>query len=156
MITTGLMSSNRDDWETPPELYAALDAEFSFNLDVAASDANHKCAAYYTKETDGLSKNWGGYTVFCNPPYGNAIKRWVRKAYEEAKKPGTTVVMVLPARTDTGWFHDWILGTAEIRFIRGRLRFSGATQNAPFPSMVVIYRNGKETNGSVLQSGEVR
>lgn len=70
MITTGLMSSNRDDWETPPELYAALDAEFSFNLDVAASDTNHKCAAYYTKETDGLSKNWGGTQSFAIHPTG--------------------------------------------------------------------------------------
>ena len=78
--------------------------------------------------------------MFCNPPYGKQIKKWCRKAYEESLNPDTTVVMLIPARTDAAWFHDYILGKAEIRFIRGRLRFSGATQNAPFPSMVVVYR----------------
>lgn len=145
MMTTGLMSSVRDDWETPPWLFKELDDEFHFTLDAAANDDNHKCRKYFTKKDDSLVQNWGGYTVFCNPPYGKQIKKWCRKAYEESLKPDTTVVMLIPARTDAAWFHDYILGKAEIRFIRGRLRFSGATQNAPFPSMVVVFqeRNGK-------------
>ena len=83
----------------------------------------------------------GGHTVFCNPPYGKIIKDWVRYSYEQSQQPNTTVVMLIPARTDTSYFHDWIYGKAEIRFIRGRLKFGNATNPAPFPSMVVIYRN---------------
>lgn len=90
----------------------------------------------------------GGYTVFCNPPYGKQLAKWVRKAYEESRKPNTTIVLLIPARTDTQWFHDYIYGTAEIRFIKGRIKFKGAMYNAPFPSMIVIYRSadcaGKE------------
>ena len=92
----------------------------------------------------------GGGAVFCNPPYGRQIGQWVRKAYEEAQR-GTTVVLLIPARTDTTYFHDYIYGKAEIRFIRGRLRFTDEEGNAyapePFPSMVVIYNSGKEKDG---------
>lgn len=87
----------------------------------------------------------GGVT-FCNPPYGREIGKWVRKAYEESKK-GPTVVMLLPARTDTKWFHDYIYGKAEIRFIRGRLKFGGGENSAPFPSMVVVFQEGGDDNG---------
>ena len=87
---------------------------------------------------NGLAQNWGGYgTIWCNPPYGKEIGKWVQKAYETSKS-GETVVMLLPARTDTQWFHDYIYGKAEIRFIRGRLKFGGSKYNAPFPSMIVI------------------
>ena len=92
----------------------------------------------------------GGGAVFCNPPYGRKIGQWVRKAYEEAKR-GTTVVLLIPARTDTTYFHDYIYGKAEIRFVRGRLRFTDEEGNAyapaPFPSMVVIYNGRKEKDG---------
>ncbi len=148
MITTGLFTSNRGDWETPDWLFDRLNEEFSFSLDPSASDANHRCEKYYTAADDGLSQNWGGYTVFCNPPYGKQLAKWVRKAYEESRKPNTTIVLLIPARTDTQWFHDYIYGTAEIRFIKGRIKFKGAMYNAPFPSMIVIYRSadcaGKE------------
>lgn len=87
-----------------------------------------------------LKTGLGGATVFCNPPYGRAIGLWVRKAYQESRKADTTVVMLLPARTDTAWFHDYIYHRAEIRFIRGRLKFGDARQSAPFPSMVVIFK----------------
>ena len=140
MNRKALMSSKSNEWETPHEFFNLLDAEFHFNLDPCATDENKKCDKYYTIADDGISKNWEGYRVFCNPPYGRELPKWVEKAYEESRKPKTLVVMLIPARTDTRWFHDYIYGKAEIRFIRGRLRFSGATENAPFPSMVVVFR----------------
>lgn len=135
-----IFSSRSDDWATPAATFNALDAEFHFNLDPCADDQNHKCELYFTKEIDGLSQNWGGYRVFCNPPYGREITKWVRKAYEEAHKENTLVVMLIPARTDTKWFHDYVYNRAEIRFVKGRLTFGSATEHAPFPSLVVIYR----------------
>jgi len=136
------------DWCTPQAFFDALDAEFGFKLDAAATDKTAKCAEYYTPETDGLINSWrrvDGGAVFCNPPYGREIGKWVRKAYEEAQA-GAKVVLLIPARTDTSYFHDYIYGKAEIRFVRGRLKFTDddgqAFDPAPFPSMVVIY-NGE-------------
>ena len=138
-MNKGLFSSNTNEWATPAAFFAELDAEFHFDLDPCASDANHKCADYYTAETDGLAQNWGGRRVFCNPPYGRAIASWVRKCYDESRKPNTLVVMLIPARTDTAYFHDYIYHKVrEVRFIRGRLHFNEAGP-APFPSMVVIF-----------------
>ena len=135
-----IFSSKSNEWATPPELFSELDAEFDFSLDPCATDDNHKCPKYYTQKDDGLRQNWGGERVFCNPPYGRAIGEWVRKCSEEAKKPGTLVVLLIPARTDTAYFHDYIYRKArEVRFLRGRLRFGGATNSAPFPSMIVIF-----------------
>ena len=133
MITSGLMSSLTDEWETPQDLFNKYDEIYHFTLDAAASDQNHKCPNYYTKADDGLSKMWGG-CVWCNPPYGKQIGKWVRKAYES----NCTVVMLLPARTDTRWFHDYCL-KGKVEFIRGRIRFGGAKYNAPFPSMIVVF-----------------
>lgn len=144
MINNGLFLHQRDDWETPQKLFDDLNKEFSFTLDVAANDVNHKCPKYYTKETDGLLQDWRG-CVFCNPPYGSQIKQWVKKAYEQNKSYGTTVVMLLPARTDTKWFHDYIYKKAEVRFLQGRLRFVGAQNNAPFPSMIVVFNGTTDT-----------
>lgn len=135
-----LFTSNAEEWETPQSFFAALDAEFHFTLDACAAEKNKKCSKFYTRETDGLSQNWTGETVFCNPPYGRKIHQWIRKCAEEGASGETTVVALLPARTDTAAFHDYIYGKAEIRFVRGRLKFGGATNNAPFPSMVVIWR----------------
>ena len=135
-----LFSSKSDNWETPPQFFQALDAEFHFDLDVCALPENAKCTRYYTPEDDGLKQPWNG-TCWCNPPYGRIISEWVKKASESE----TTVVMLLPARTDTKWFHEYIYGKAEVRFIRGRLKFGGAVNSAPFPSMVVIFR-GSELN----------
>jgi phage N-6-adenine-methyltransferase len=130
-----MFSSRTDLWETPQGLFDELDAEFHFDLDVCALPENAKCEKYYTPEQDGLSQEWNG-VCWCNPPYGREIGKWVRKA----AKSGTTVVMLLPARTDTKWFHDYILHRAEVRYLRGRLKFGGGKNSAPFPSMVVIYR----------------
>lgn len=135
-----MFSSKSDEWYTPDDFYENLDDEFHFNLDPCATEFNHKCDKYFTKEINGLSQKWGGYRVFCNPPYGRVIAEWVKKAYEESRAEDTLVVMLLPARTDTKWFHDYIYGKAEIRFIKGRLKFSGCNNPSPFPSMVVIFR----------------
>ena len=139
-MTDVFYSSMTDEWSTPDDLFAALDKEFHFDLDPCANADNHKCERYFTKEDDGLAQSWEGHRVFCNPPYGRAIWKWVAKAYEEGTKKNTLVVLLIPARTETTYFHDYILHHAEIRFIRGRLRFSGAKVNAPFASIIAIFR----------------
>lgn len=134
-VNKGLFTSNTDLWETPQDFFDSLNREFHFDLDACALPENAKCERYFTPEEDGLKQEWNG-TVWCNPPYGRQIGKWVEKAY----KSDCTVVMLLPARTDTRWFHDYIYGKAEIRFVRGRLKFGESENGAPFPSMVVIYR----------------
>lgn len=136
------LSSKRDDWSTPQDFFDKLDKEFHFDLDPCADENNHKCETYFTKEQNGLKHSWGGHTVFCNPPYGKEISKWVQYAYEQSRLPNTTVVMLIAARTDTRYFHEYIYGKAEVRFIKGRLKFGGSTTSAPFPSMVVIFRSG--------------
>ncbi len=135
-----MFSSQSDLWSTPQDFYDRLNKEFNFTLDPCATAENAKCAKYFTTKEDGLKQDWSGEIVFCNPPYGREIAKWVKKCYEEAQKPDTIVVMLIPARTDTAWFHDYIYHKAkEIRFIRGRLKFGDAKNSAPFPSMVVIF-----------------
>ena len=137
-----MFSSATDNWSTPQDFFDQLNDEFHFTLDVCADENNHKCEHYYTKEIDGLSRPWVG-TVWCNPPYGRKIGEWVRRAYLSSNIGSATVVMLLPARTDTRWFHDYIYNKSntEIRFIKGRLKFGGCKNSAPFPSMVVIFRS---------------
>ena len=137
-INESWYTSNTQEWATPQKVFDELDAEFHFTLDPCCSHENAKCEKHYTIEDDGLSKSWAGEIVFCNPPYKD-MSKWAKKCYEESLN-GTLVVMLVPARTDTRWFHDYIYGKAEIRFIKGRLKFGNAKQSAPFPSMVVIYR----------------
>ena len=129
-----------DEWYTPQWLFDLLDEEFHFDLDPCSTHENAKTILHFTMEDNGLEKNWGGPRVFCNPPYGRGIGKWVQKGFQEAQN-GAVVVMLLPASTDTKWFHDYCL-KGEIRFVRGRLRFGGSSVNAPFASMVVIF--GKE------------
>lgn len=143
-MNRALFTSNKDDWCTPKELFDKLDREFHFDLDAAASFENAKCKRYFTKETDALKNPWT-CTVFCNPPYGRDVIKWVQKAASEAMN-GATVVMLIAARTDTIFFHRYIYNkpNVEIRFIKGRLKFTDVNGNstypAPFPSMVVIFR----------------
>lgn len=134
-------SSEKMDWETPQDFFNKLNEEFKFTLDGAASPHNAKCEKYHTEETNSLVQDWEGEIVWLNPPYGRVLlPKFVKKAYEEGQKANTTVVMLIPARTDTRYFHDHILGKAEIRFLKGRLKFVGAKDAAPFPSMVVVFR----------------
>lgn len=135
-MNEALLSSKTGEWSTPQDFFDRLDWKYHFTLDAAATAENAKCARFFTAEDDGLTKNWGGQIVFCNPPYGREIGRWVRKGYEEAK--AAVVVMLLPARTDTHWFHDYCV-KGNITFLRGRLKFGGAKDAAPFPSMLVEF-----------------
>jgi phage N-6-adenine-methyltransferase len=130
-------SSKTNEWATPQALYDQLNKEFLFTLDPCATPENAKCAKFYTPEDDGLSKSWDGERVFCNPPYGRQLKAWVKKASEVR---GGVVVLLIPARTDTSYFHDYIYRSgAQIRFLRGRLKFGDSKNSAPFPSMVVVF-----------------
>ena len=137
-------SSATDLHATPQEFFDKLNAEFHFALDVCATSENAKCFNYFCKEQDGLAKNWvsaaSGGAVWMNPPYGREIGRWMEKANEAAKE-GATVVCLVPARTDTKWWHECAI-QHEVRFIRGRLKFGDAKNSAPFPSAVIVMRSG--------------
>ena len=137
-------SSNSNEWETPQDFYDKLNNEFNFTLDPCCTKETAKCKKYYTIEDDGLRQNWGGGRVFMNPPYGREIGKWIEKAYKESLK-GAIVVCLIPARTDTRYWWDYIFPYAEIRFIKGRLKFSnnGKSAPAPFPSAIVIFGGKK-------------
>lgn len=137
MNTDLMFSSKTDLWSTPQEFFERYDVMYQFTLDVCASDENAKCERYFTKEDDGLQQEWSG-SCWMNPPYGKEIKKWVKKAYESAVHNDATVVCLLPSRTDTAWWHDYCM-KGEIEFIRGRLKFGGSKNAAPFPSAVVIF-----------------
>ena len=134
-------------WTTPPDFFRALDQEFHCTVDVAAQPDNALCSRFYTPAQDGLAQSWAGEVCWCNPPYREA-GRWVRKAAAESQA-GVTVVCLLPASTDTQWWHTWVIPYAEIRFLSRRLKFSGSKINAPFPCAVVIFRPSGGTRGVV-------
>ena len=137
-------TSTRQDWTTPKSLYNVLDAEFHFEWDLAASDTNHLAPNFFTEEDSALRNTWTG-SCWLNPPYGgsgeNSLQRWIRKAYEETRKDGTTVVMLIPARTNTKWFANYCLKAKEIRFIIGRPKFGGADHGLPQPLVLVVFEN---------------
>jgi phage N-6-adenine-methyltransferase len=130
------------EWETPRPFFDALHAEFHFTLDVCAKPNNAKCPRYFTPVDDGLVQPWDG-VCWMNPPYGRNLRDWMRKAYESAHT-GATVVCLLPVRTDTQWWQRYCVPPAEVRFVKGRLTFGGATNPAPFPNAVVIFRPPQE------------
>jgi phage N-6-adenine-methyltransferase len=132
-------ASEKQTWETPQDFFDLMDSEFHFDVDVCAEDETAKCNIYYTVDDDGLSKEWNSI-CWMNPPYGREIGKWMKKAYESAEYSGATVVCLVPARTDTKWWHNYAMKANEVRFIRGRLRFGNATASAPFPSAVVVFR----------------
>jgi phage N-6-adenine-methyltransferase len=135
-----MFSSKEMSWETPQDFFDKLDRDFNFDLDPCATAETAKCKTFYTEEDDGLSKNWGPCkTVFVNPPYGRDIKKWIKKGYEESRKDKTTVVMLIPARTDTSYWHEYCMRASQIFFVKGRLKFGAATAGAPFPSAVIIF-----------------
>jgi phage N-6-adenine-methyltransferase len=128
-------------WETPQALFDKLDAEFHFTVDVCALPDNAKCPRYYTPDQDGLQQDWSGEICWCNPPYGRVMGQWMQKAYD-ASKAGALVVCLIPARSDTRWWHDYVIPYAsEIRPVKGRIKFVGARHSAPFPSAVVIFKS---------------
>jgi phage N-6-adenine-methyltransferase len=147
-ITKGMFSSKTDEWATPPYVFDKLNDEFKFTLDPCATDQNHKCQKYFTKDKNGLKQLWGNHRVFMNPPYGRDITLWMRKAYEESLR-GAMVVCLIPARTDTAWWHDYSM-KGEIRFVRGRIGFiknddggKPSVAKAPFPSAIIVFGNEK-------------
>jgi phage N-6-adenine-methyltransferase len=131
-------SRAHDEWATPDAFFTSLAQEFSFTLDPCATAENAKCVRFFTREVDGLKQSWAPHVVWMNPPYSNVI-HWMRKAYEESLR-GATVVCLVPSRTDTRWWHSYVSHAAEVRFVRGRIKFGGAKYNAPFPSALVVFR----------------
>lgn len=138
MNTALHFSSANDKWATPQSFFDKVNESYRFTLDVCALPESAKCERYFTPETDGLGQMWAPEVCWMNPPYGRQIGRWVQKAYRESRR-GATVVCLLPARTDTTWFHDYCLH-GEVEFLKGRLKFGGAKNSAPFPSMLVTFR----------------
>lgn len=136
-MTSVHFMSKTPEWETPQDFFDTLNMEFNFDLDVCANEENTKCQNYLRKPyglvTPWAKRNW------CNPPYGREIGAWIKKAAESVRGGALTVCLV-PARTDTKWFHEYIYNKAEVRFIKGRLKFGGSKNSAPFPSMIVIFR----------------
>ena len=138
----GRYNGNGREWETPPELFAELDQEFDFTLDPCATAATAKCSLFYTESDNGLEQDWGRHRVFMNPPYGKEVYAWTKKARKSAEA-GALVVGLLPASTDLAWWHDDVVGHAEVRYIRGRVRFlTGGPYRASgfFASVIVIWR----------------
>jgi phage N-6-adenine-methyltransferase len=136
-------SSRTHEWSTPQDLFDRLNAKYRFTLDVCATPENAKCARFFTKEQDGLNRGWGGERVWCNPPYGRMIWEWVHRCSWAAQpvvagRPDLAV-MLLPARTDTRWWHDYVTPFGKVEFIRGRLKFGGHKNSAPFPSAIVLF-----------------
>lgn len=137
-----LFSSESIEWSTPQSFFNKLDWKYRFDLDVCATPENAKCQRYFTKKENGIAQSWEGARVWMNPPYGrDETKRWVRKAWLEREK-AKIIVGLVPARTDTAWFHDYIHGRAQEFFIRGRLKFGDSKNSAPFPSLVFVFRKG--------------
>ena len=135
-----MFSSKGGKWSTPHDFFKKLDWRFGpFDLDACATPDNAKCKTFFTEEEDGLKKSWQGHTVFVNPPYGRGIDAWIKKGYEEAQDPDTKVVMLIPARTDTKYWHDYVMKAEMVFFIKGRLKFGDSENSAPFPSAVVVF-----------------
>lgn len=137
MNTELMFSSKTDNWATPQYLFDKYNEIYNFTLDVCADLTNAKCNKFFTKEDDSLIQEWTG-TCWMNPPYGREIKKWMKKAYE-ASQSGNTVVCLVPARTDTEWWHEYAM-KGEIEFLRGRVKFGGHTNSAPFPSAVIVFK----------------
>jgi site-specific DNA-methyltransferase (adenine-specific) len=131
-------SSETDMWATPQDFFDKLNFIYSFTLDPCSTKDNAKCSHFFTEQDNGLNQDWAGHRVFMNPPYGRTIGQWMKKAYEESLK-GALVVCLVPARTDTAWWHNFAI-KGDIEFLRGRLRFGDAKNSAPFPSAVVVFK----------------
>lgn len=146
MINKSLFSSKKDDWETPQWLFDELDREFKFTLDPCANENNYKCNRYFSIQDNGLVQSWKNEVVFCNPPYGRGIYKWIKKSYEEMQNNNVTVVLLIPSRTDTKYFHEFLYNkpNVELRFVKGRIKFVGGNLSAPFPSLIAIMKKRKK------------
>ena len=134
-----MFSSKTGEWSTPQDFFDKLNWRFGpFDLDPCADVSNTKCANFFTESEDGLSQDWEGFTAFVNPPYGRGIDKWIKKGYDESRKKNTKVVMLIPARTDTKYWHQYVMRADEVYFVKGRLKFGDCTNSAPFPSAVVV------------------
>lgn len=140
-------SSATCEWETPVELFDKLNDIYGFEIDVCATRENAKCPKFFTKEDDGLKQDWYG-CCWMNPPYGREIGKWMKKAYEEGQKDATVVCLV-PARTDTAWWHDYAM-QGDVQFIRGRIKFGKVKNGAPFPSALVVFPKHESVKGVLL------
>lgn len=138
-INKVLYSSENEVWETPQDLFNRLNDEFHFDIDVCATPENAKCSTFFSPLDDGLSQDWQG-VCWMNPPYGKKIGAWMKKAMEA----NTTVVCLVPSRTDTKWWHDYAMKASEIRFVKGRLKFGDSKNSAPFPSAIIVFRKNNE------------
>ena len=139
MVHKALFSSQKEDWATPQGFFDKLDHVFNFKLDACADRSNKKCNMFFSKKDNALTQDWSHYnTVWLNPPYGRTMGSWMQKAYDESLK-GAVVVCLVPARTDTKWWHEWVDGKGQVTFVKGRLKFGGSKHAAPFPSAVVVY-----------------
>lgn len=143
----------KGEYSTPQKLYDSLDKEFGFTLDACASKTNAKHKKYYTKEDNSLLKKWDNEIIFMNPPYTRELKLWIKKAYESSKTGSSTVVCLIPASTDTSYWHEYVFPYAEIRYIRGRLQFNNCGSNAKYGSAIVIFRNRTEIYGEPKEEG---
>lgn len=137
-LNTALFTSRSEEWETPAYVFRPLDSEFHFQVDVCATTENAKCKIFFDKFSDGLEREWSPFRCWMNPPYGSKISNWVKKAFQESQR-GALVVCLLPARTDTQWWHTWVMKAAEIRLVVGRINFGQQKQSAPFPSCIAIF-----------------
>lgn len=145
---TGKFTSTRQDWNTPKSLFEPLNAEFKFTVDLAASTENALAPKFYTKELDGLKQPWEG-VCWLNPPFGDKSSKmvdWIKRAYMQSQRnPDLTVVMLIPARTNTRWFHQYCMKAAEVRFICGRPKFGGATHGLPQPLVLIVFKKSSQT-----------
>jgi phage N-6-adenine-methyltransferase len=149
-MNNSLLSSKSNEWETPPHIFDILHAEFCFELDAAATTENNLCDNFYTKDDNSLIQDWSKYkVVFCNPPYGRLIGKFIQKGYKESLK-GTVCVFLIPARVDTKWWHEYCI-KGEIRFIKGRLKFSQSKVPAPFPSAIVVFDKNIKPNTKYIK-----
>ncbi len=146
-------SNKKDEWATPQDFFDKINKTFNFTLDPCATPNNAKCHKFYTMLDDGLSKSWKGETVFVNPPY-SANKDWLKKCYEESLNPSTKVVVLIPSRTDTKYWHNYIMKAKEIYFIKGRLKFGGQKNSAPFPSCLVVFESSDTIKTPTMRTME--
>jgi len=150
-----IFSSDSTEWTTPDDLFKRLNKKYNFTLDPCASGMTTKCNKYFTIEDNGLTQDWAGHTVFMNPPYVRRISQWIKKAFEESKKFNTKVVCLLPARTDTKWWHEYCMKADEIYFIRGRLKFGNSMNSAPFPSAIIVFADEIKPKLYTIQNKDI-